>query len=254
MGLRSPTRSPAGRRPWAFLVAVTVPALLAAAPPASEQERVRWLGEMRHVALYSPPTTGGQAPLLLVLGEPGGGARYALDNWRSLAEREGFIVASVSSRDKRQWRSPHDSPGLLRAVVQKIASRHSVDRRRVYLFGSGTASGFALALATLQPRYFAAVAGFDGNIMRGSLDPSRQLERELPMLIYHSKRYPQFEVDALQATAKTLRGVGARVTVEKLPVVGGFERKGIKTANLVWQALSAHSLDEDPRYTTTLGH
>lgn len=242
---------PPGRLRRAFLVGVTVPALLAASPDVDEQERVRWLGEMRHVAFYAPITATGHAPLLLVLGEPGRSARYALDSWRATAERHGFIVASVSSHDSRQWRAPQDGPGLLRAVVQKVAGRRAVDRRRIYLFGSNTGSGFALSMGALQPRYFAAVAGFDGDIIPGTLAGVDRFERPLPVLIFHSKRYLEFDVEALERTAADLRAVGAEATVERLPVGSDFERNGAKAAGRIWAALSGHALGEDPRYSST---
>ena len=235
----------------AVVFALAAAAFPAWAAPAYEQDQVRWLGEMRHMAFFAPTSAQADAPLLLVLGEPGSSARYALNSWRSVAEREGFIVASVSSQSGNQWRAPQDGPGLLRAVVQRIASHQGLDRRRVYLFGYGYASGFALAMGALQPRYFAAVAGFDGEVLPGSLRAVDELERELPVYIFHSKRYPQFDVDALRRTASELQELGARATVEKLAAEADFERRGAKAARRVWEALSAHSLSEDPRYTTT---
>ena len=240
-----------GRLRRLFLVAATLPALLAASAHAADQERVRWLGEMRQIAFYAPMTATGRAPLLLVLGEPGRSARYALNSWRAAAERHGFIVASVSSQNGRQWRAPQDGPGLLRAVVQKVASLRAVDKRRLYLFGSNSGSGFALAMGALQPRYFAAVAGFDGHVIAGALSGVERFERPLPVFIFHSKRYLQFDVEALERTAADLRALGAEATLEKLPVGPDFERKGAGAAGRIWGALSEHVLDEAPRYSST---
>ena len=233
-------RVAAGLRGAVLAVLVVAPLPALAASPY-EQDQVRWLGEMRHIAFFAPPSAGEKSPLLLVLGEPGRGARYALDSWRGAAEREGFVVASVSSQTGNQWRAPHDGPGLLRAMVQRIAGRHAVDRRRVYLFGYGFGSGFALAMGALQPRYFAAAAGFDGDVLPGSLRALGQLERELPVYIFHSKRYPQFDVDALGRTAAELQELGARATVEKLAPggeggptgLGGAERPLVERGSAV---------------------
>ena len=232
------------------LVAAAVSTLLGAAEPVGEQDRVRWLGEMRHIAVLAPSTAASGAPLLLVLGDPGRSARYALESWRELAEREGFVVAAVSSADAGVWRIPQDGPGLLRAVVQRMSSRHQIDPRRVYLFGAGVGGGFALLMAVLQPQYFAAVASFGGEPQPGLLGVA-QLSRALPVRIYFSKRTPQFDVDALQQAATALRESGAEVEVERLDVGPAFERQGHKAAGRIWAALSSHALSEGPRYRST---
>ena len=119
--------------------------------------------------------------MLLALGDPGRSARYALESWGELAEREGFVVAAVSSHEPNQWRATHDGAGFLRAVVRRVAARHRIDRRRVYLFGAHAAGGaFALSVAVDQPGYFAAVASFDGGLRPGALTRRGPLERPLP--------------------------------------------------------------------------
>lgn len=222
--------------------------LLGAAAPADEQDRVRWLGEMRDIAVFAPSSAVSAAPLLLVLGEPGRSARYWLESWRELAEREGFVVAALSSESRDSWRVPQDGPGLLRAVVQQLSSRRRIDPRRVYLFGADTGGRFALSMALLQPRYFAAVASFGGGMESGGLIHLEPLERPLPAAIYYSKRTPQFDVEALEQTAAALRGTGALVDMERLDVGPDFEKHGRKVAGRIWAALSAHALSEGPSY------
>ena len=235
------------------LAAATVLVLVgaAAAPPAGEQERVRWLGAIRHIAVYAPSTAAGGSPLLVVLGNPGRGARYALNNWRELAERDGLVVAAVSSAEPGLWRSPQDGPGFLRAVVQRVGSRHEIDSRRVYLFGAGPGGGFALSMAVLQPRFFTAVASLDGDLLPGSLSAVDRLERALPVRLYLGKRAPRLDVEALQQTAEALREAGADVELEQLGVGPDFERRGRKAAERIWAALKPHSMSEEPRYRST---
>jgi len=232
-------------------VAAAVLALLGAAAPVGEQDRVRWLGAMRHIAVHAPPTAASDSPLLVVLGDPGRSARYALDSWREIAEREGFVVAAVSSENAGVWSPTQDGPGFLRAVVQRVASRHEIDRRRVYLFGAGVGGGFALSMAVLQPRFFAAVASFGGEMQPGGLREGDRLERALPVGVYFSKRAPQFDVDALRQTAAALRRAGAEVELEKLDIGPDFERKGRKVAGRIWATLSSHAMSEEPRYRST---
>ncbi len=233
------------------LTAAGVLILLGAAAPAGEQDRLRWLGEMRHIAVYVPPMAPSGSPLLLVMSDPGRSARYALDSWRELAEREGLVVAAVSSERPGIWRVPQDGPGFLRAVVQRVRARRAIDPRRVYLFGTGVGGGFALSMGLLQPHYFAAVASFGGDLEPGTLIEVDRLERPLPVHIYFSKRTPQFPVDALRQTAVAMRETGAEVEVERLDVGPDFERRGRKVAGRIWADLAAHALSEAPRYRST---
>lgn len=248
---RQQTRTALKRARHLFVVAAAALSVLGAAAPAGEQDRLRWLGEMRNISVFAPPTAASGSPLLLVLGEPGRSARYALDSWRELAEREGFIVAAVSSEAAGAWRAPQDGPGLLRAVVQRVASRRRIDPRRVYLFGAGMGGGFALSMAVLQPRYFAAVASFGGGMQLGPLISSDPLDRRLPARIYFSKRTPQFDVDALEQTAAALRQSGAEVEVQRVDIGPDFERQGRKVAGRIWKALSSQAVNEEPRYRST---
>ena len=186
-----------------------------------------------------------------MLGEPGRSDRYALNSWRELAERKGFVVAAVSSHLMETWRVPQDGPGYLRAVVQKVASRRRIDPRRVYLFGAGTGGRFALSMALLQPRYFAAVASFGGGMDTGPLISTDPLDRTLPARIYYSKRTPKFDVDALGQAAAALRQLGAEVELQRLDVGPNFERQGSKVAGRIWEALSSQAVNEEPRYRST---
>lgn len=231
-------------------VAATLLLLLAFAALADDQDRVRWQGEMRNIAVYAPTTRPGPAPLLLVLGQPGRSARYALGSWKETADLEGFVVAAVSSLRPNEWRTPHDGPGLLRAVVQRVRARREIDTRRIYLFGSGTGSGFVLMMGRLQPRYFAAVASF-GEPPQVALPGDSKLGRALPVRIFYSKRMLQFDVDALREAAADLRGAGADVEIGRLDVSTDFERKGRKVAGRIWAALEEHALGEPPRYRST---
>ncbi len=237
--------------PRAIALALAALVLLAGSARADEQDRVRWLGEMRNIAVHTPPAAGGELPLLLVLGDPGRAARYALKSWREVADREGFVVAALGSHDPGQWRAPQDGPGFLRAVVRHVKSSHSIDPRRMYLFGYGVGGGFALGLGVLQPRYFAAVAGFGGDPQLQTLNLAEPLDRALPMRIFYSKRELQFDVDALLAAAADLRELGAEVEVAKLDVGTDFERKGDKVAGRIWKALSSQTLSEPARYRST---
>lgn len=235
-----------------LLVAGAAPLGLAAAPPPlGEQDQVRWQGAVRHIAVYRPASAAAGAPLLLVLGEPGRSARYALGSWREVADLEGVAVVAVSSSSRAAWREAHDGAGFLRAVVQRAGARRSIDPRRVYLFGVGPGGGFAVAVAMSQPRYFAAVASLDGDPGPAVPGGVERLVRPLPVRLFHSKRLLQFDVEALHQAGVALRRSGAEVEVRRLDLAASFERKGRKVAGRIWAALASQALSEPPRYERT---
>ncbi len=248
------SKRPCGR--WPRVVAALAAVLVAsssfaAPPPVGTEDRVRWQGAMRNIAIYRPLTAPSGAPLLVALGNPGRSARYALESWRELADREGFVVAAVSSEKPGLWHAPQDGPGLLRVVVRHVQGRYQTDPRRVYLFGAEVGSGFVLSMAVLQPGYFAAVASFGGEPRPLELRTTKPLPRAVPVRLFVTRRMPQFDLDAVDAAAAALRDSGADVEVGKLDLGGSFERKGRKVAPRIWAALSPHSLPEAPRYSSS---
>jgi poly(3-hydroxybutyrate) depolymerase len=234
---------------WVLVLVLAASAALAAPPPVGEQERVRWQGAMRTIAVYRPDTAPSGAPLLLALGNAGRSARYALGSWRELADREGFVVAAISSEKPGLWHTPQDGPGLLRVVVRHLQGRYGTDPRRVYLFGADAGGSFVLVMAVLQPRYFAAVASFGGEPQPLALRTTEPLARAVPVRLFVTKRTPKFDLEAVDAAAAVLRDSGADVEVGRLDLDRSFERKGHKVAPRIWAALSAHVLPEAPRYS-----
>ncbi len=249
-----PLASPARRRGAALLALagwLAVSASVTAAAEEYEQDRIRWLGVSRHIAVLAgrPADAGeGGAPLMLVLGEPGRSARYALDSWRPTTEREPLIVAAVSSAATDAWRLAPDGPEFLRTVVERVAAGHVVDRRRLYLFGSGSGGDFAVRVALLQPEYFAAVASFGGYLTRGGAGPIGGLERPIPIFLFRALADPRVGSGDLAESADWMRQAGAAVVVEELKAPVGFERRGRRTAERIWSALASHRLATTPRF------
>ncbi len=221
----------------------------AAAPREPVQDRIRWMGSVRPLAVYLPAAARAPAPLLLVLGPVGRSPRYAIESWRRLADGEGFIVAATAPEGRNAWTMPRDGPGFLRAVIERLAGRYEIDRRRVILFGDDAGGGFALFMGLMQPRYFAAAASFGSDLPRGALSVVGDVERPIPLYLYRGKRDPRLSLDELQRTADLLRGIGAAVEVAELRgLKADFEERGHKVAAQIWAALGRHGLDDEPRY------
>jgi poly(hydroxyalkanoate) depolymerase family esterase len=85
-----------------------------------------------------------------------------------LADREGFLVLypaqSPLTNPRRCWNwflpghqgRGQGEPGAIAALVEAIALRHAVDRRRIYVAGLSAGGGMAAILAATYPDVFAA--------------------------------------------------------------------------------------------------
>ena len=98
------------------------------------------------------------APVLLLLHGSYSTPLDVLPQWTEVAERGGIILVAPKSFADYGWRIHDDPPALLRDVVDDLAARRPIDRRRLYLFGHSAGAVHALTLGLLESQYFAAVA------------------------------------------------------------------------------------------------
>jgi polyhydroxybutyrate depolymerase len=161
--------------PWRWGgVAAALAALMLAAPqamawpPGLHEVRLTHGGQVRSALVHVPARAApGPAPLVLALHGGGGHAAHMAEDGRygliSAAEREGFVVAFPNgfSRLPRgrlaTWNAGaccgaardggSDDVGFLRALVEHVATRHAIDRRRVVATGMSNGGMMAYRLA-----------------------------------------------------------------------------------------------------------
>jgi polyhydroxybutyrate depolymerase len=89
-------------------------------------------------------------------------------------------------------------------VVETVASRHPINRRRVYLFGYSGGGHFALQMAVAEAEYFAGAAVYAG-ALRGELTNLVSLaRRKIPIALYagsEDKIVPVNEVSLMPSSA-----------------------------------------------------
>ena len=154
---------------WVALLALAAWALPARAlPPGLHEIRLQHAGQERRALVHVPAKPAeGPAPLVLALHGGGGHAEFMADDERygliGAAEREGFVVAFPNgfSRLPRgrlaTWNAGgccgaardrgSDDLGFLRALVERVASEHAIDRRRVLATGMSNGGMMAYRLA-----------------------------------------------------------------------------------------------------------
>ncbi len=123
----------------------------------------------RAYSLYVPSHYRHEARWPLVIVCHGGGAfdsaAREIDNWRRLAEREGFVLAAPDLRRPKGLRTDNRAPeqtlaeneGFILSIVRSARGAHSIDDTRVFLCGSGTGALPALYVGLRHPDVWRAI-------------------------------------------------------------------------------------------------
>lgn len=240
------------RRP---LAAAAVASLLLAAPALAdditiEKSTVSSRGKDRTVYVFAPAAGADRpAPLVVAFHGSGGSGRTMVEKWKPVAEKEGILVAAPDSTDAAHWASPQDGPQLLEDVVKAVAARHSIDPRRVYLFGHSAGAVFALQMAALESEYFAAAA-----VHAGAVDPQYfpvfdYAGRKIPIGIWIGTQDQYFPLESVRATAHALETRGFPVTLTEIPGHTHDYLRFTPDLNIaIWAFLSAQKLPDEPRF------
>ena len=136
--------------------------LLTACPgQAAEPSRQSLIsaGHERNYALYVPDSAhNAKSPLVLLLHGSYDKGEHMVALWRDVADREGVVLAAPNATHYDGWRPKLDTPHFIAEVINDAARRTPIDMRRLYLFGQSGGADFALLLAMMESRAFAAMA------------------------------------------------------------------------------------------------
>jgi len=197
-------------------------------------------------------TEAASAPMLVLLHGSGRDGSTLVEPWKKLAEKEGIVLVGPDAQDRRAWITPTDGPAALCALVNDLRKALPiVNPRRIYLFGHSAGAVFVLYMAMLESQYFAAGALHAGAFGAPEDQAYTQaLQRQIPLALAVGDRDPLFPVKDVNATAEALRKSGVPVALEIIPNHDhNYYVMSAKVNEWAWNALKAHSLSEDPKYT-----
>jgi predicted esterase len=188
------------------------------------------------------------APVLLLLHGSYSTPLDVLPQWTDVAQRAGVILAAPKSIVDYGWRIHDDAPTLLRDIVDDIATRRPIDRRRLYLFGHSGGAVHALTLGLLESQYFAAVAVHAGALRdRGSFKLIPLAKRKIPVWITIGDRDQFFMMKDVTATEAALRDGGFPVA---LTIIKGHDHSYTDVSPSVnraaWAFLEPIELSQSP--------
>jgi poly(3-hydroxybutyrate) depolymerase len=171
------------------------------------KQKMESQGKQRIYYLYAPTTTktAKSVPLVVLFHESSRNGISLVEEWRLLADKEGFIVVGPDSSGPG-WRTPEDGPEFLHALVTSLLKKFSIDQGRIYLFGHSAGAVFALDMAMLDSEYFAAVA-----VHAGAWRTKREMafidraKRKIPVKIIIGDLDTNFSLTSVRETESALR-------------------------------------------------
>jgi poly(3-hydroxybutyrate) depolymerase len=217
-------------------------------------------GKKRAYYLYVPKLVAeskSPAPLVLTLHGSGRDGKILVEHWQEFADKEGIILAGpdsmavTGSTQKGTWNIPLDGPDFLRDVVEDVKSKHSVNARRVYLFGHSAGGVFAIYMAGIQSEYYAAAFAHAGATRDSDLQIFDEAARKIPIALAVGTQDPLFPLSAVRATRDALNKRGFDVPLTEIPRHDhNYYGRSKEINKAAWEFLKDKTLKEEPKYNT----
>lgn len=202
-------------------------------------------GQARTYYVLVPGNTPSPAPLVLLLHGSGRDGMSQIDAWKKLAEQKKIILVAPNSKDSQEWSMASDGPEFLHSVVEAVKAANAVDDKRVYVFGHSAGATFALYMAILEPRYFAAAAVHAGALQGDLSQYMDHAQRKIPIGIWVGTKDQFFSLDAVRSTRDQLSAHGFPVQLSEMKGHDHDYYGVAETLNkTVWDFLSTAQLTE----------
>jgi poly(3-hydroxybutyrate) depolymerase len=182
------------------------------------KESFEFAGFKRSYAFFESPAAASDAPLLVLLHGSFGSGAAMVNSWIAVAEQEGIVLVGPDARESEAWQLRADGPGFIRALIDTVASKHSIDRSRIYLFGNSGGAVYALTLSMIESELFAATAIHAGAWRApAEFRAVPYARRKIPIAIFIGDRDEYFPLFAVRKTQKALERASHRVSVTVIP-------------------------------------
>ena len=215
------------------------------------KQTIEFGGKKRVYYLYVPEHVASQPPLIVTLHGSGRDGLSLVEKWKDIADQEGFILAGPNAMDSAKWSSTDDSADFLRAIIEQLKSKYSIDPKRVFLFGHSAGAVYALNLSMSQSEYFAATAVHAGSWRSDEeLSYVHLAKRKTPIAIFIGDVDQYFPIDSVRKTEALLKSNQFPVEVT---VMKGHDHWYYDLAPDInrnaWAFLKQHSLSAEPQFT-----
>jgi poly(3-hydroxybutyrate) depolymerase len=219
--------------------------LLSLSIRGASADSFEFAGLKRSYMLFAPTSaTGSPAPLIVLLHGSYGTGAALVSWWTALAEQEGIVLVGPEAREREAWQLRADGPQFIRAVIEQVAAKHTIDRGRVYLFGSSGGAVYSLTLSMIESQLFAATA-----IHAGSWRTPQEFravsyaKRKIPIAIFIGDKDEYFPLFTVRKTQSALEKAGHTVNVTVIPGHRHpYSDVALEVNRSAWQFMKANRL------------
>jgi poly(3-hydroxybutyrate) depolymerase len=233
-----------------------------AATSGIQKESLTFEGRKHTFYLFIPdtPSVNVAVPLIVLLHSVGQGAPSLANPWSTLASKEGLILLAPEAANRLGWDIRDDHPDFFRELIESVKAMHALDPRRVYIFGQSNGGVYALTLALLESRYFAAVAVHaaalcspQGDFLPcSSKDLDQMIEgatRKIPVALWSGTFDRQIPLQRAQGSEIILEEHGFPVELHAMPGrTQNYYEHADEVDEAVWTFLRQHQLDDRPQF------
>lgn len=227
-------------------------AFVARAAPELKKETFEFEGRQRSYYLFIPDTVEADqpVPVAVMLHGSYSDGRELTSKWIDIAQRDGLILVGPNAFDWARWQIRIDSPEFIRDVIEEVAHKHRIDRRRIYLFGHSGGAVYALTLGVLESEYFAGVAVYAGAWRdKSNFEALTAARRKIPVLILVGDKDQHFPLTVVKKTVAAIEKAGHPV---KLTVYRGHGHSYEDLAPIInqatWEFLRPIELEVTPHF------
>lgn len=221
----------------------------AEAKTKAQKVRMTFRGKDRTFYLFAPEELKSAAPLILLLHGSGHNGMSLIEPWKDLAEKEGIILVAPDALDPETWGSAADTE-FLKAAMDDVRKTHSIDSKRMYLFGHSAGAVYGLYLAVMEYPYFAAVAVHAGALPdEGLYSAMNQVPRKTPIAIWVGTDDRFFPLERVRNTRDAFAKAGFKVELNEITGhTHDYYAVSGKINKSAWDFLSKSSLDTEPHW------
>ena len=181
-----------------------------------KKEMFQFAGQKRSYYLFIPETIESDqpAPVVLMLHGSYSDGRELTSKWIDIARRDGLILVGPNAFDWARWQIRIDTPEFMRDVIDEVARKHRIDRRRLYVFGHSGGAVYALTLGMLESEYFAGVAVYGGAWRdKSNFEALTAARRKIPVLVMVGDKDQYFPMKVVKKTVTAMEEAGHPVTL-----------------------------------------
>jgi poly(3-hydroxybutyrate) depolymerase len=216
------------------------------------KEKFAFKEKDRTYYLYVPESVKASTatPMIVLLHGSNRNGQSLVEKWTELAKRESIILVGPDSANSSHWSLTNDGPDFIYSLVETIKSKHSINSKKVYLFGHSAGGVHALSLSMLESEYFAATAIHAGAWRnKEALELIQYAKRKIPIYMYIGTEDDFFPLVDVRATRDALTKQGFSIElIEDKGHNHWYYDKAPKINKLAWIFLKGYELVKEPHF------